>query len=171
MLATALLVSAAFAQKQKNIIKIGCIDIQRVIDKVASDKLLQKILINNKAEYLRKAEELSTEIRRLKNILATEGDNLSRERAEAYREEIIFKEEQLAMFLEEKSAGIRQLENDIQVEILRSVYEYIKRVSIRKGYSMIVEKGTAVIYVNPDFDITTEVIEELEKQKDPYRVE
>jgi outer membrane protein len=164
-----LFIGSVFGQIQRKIVKIGCIDIQQVIDKVSGDKVLRKFLENKKGTFLQKAETLSTEIATLKDILAKEYNNLPKDRIEAYEEEILFKQQQLKAFVEEQEAYIRKVDDELSAKVLKNIYDYIKQVADKYGYSMIIEKGTAVIYVNEDLDITDDVLDLLEKATEPYK--
>jgi len=155
------------AQRQRNIIKVGCIDIQKIIDKIAADRLLSTVLLNKKNDSLRRAEELSKEINVINNILAKESSVLPEDRINAYKEELLLKQNELKTFLEQQKIIISQEEKNINVEILKSVYEYIRQTALKNGFSLILEKGTAVIYAEPEIDITEEVLAELEKAKTP----
>ena len=165
------LVSVAFAQRQKDIVKIGCVDIQRVIDVVSADSFLKKILADKQAEYLKKAEDLAKEIHKLKEILEKEENTLDQNRLDSIREDIIFKEEQLKEFLNQKSALLKQREDVLSYKVLKNLYQFVKQVAIENGYSMIIEKNTAVIYVNPDIDVTDKVLKSLEKEKEKFKLE
>jgi outer membrane protein len=147
-------------------VKIGCIDVQRVIDKVAADKLLRNLLEDKKNDFLKKAETLAKDINALKETLSKEGSKLDSERVKAIKEDILFKEEELKNFVGEKSALLQQKEEALSYRVLQNIYDYVKDVAVKNGYSMILEKGTAVIYVDPEIDITDEVIKALDKERE-----
>lgn len=166
-LAALLLFSPAlYSQRSKNIVKIGCIDIQKVIDKVAADKLLKNLLEDKKNDFMKRAEELAKQINALKEMIAKEGSKMDPERLKNLKEEIIFKEEELKNYIGEKSALLQQKEEALSAKVLQNLYDYIKEVAVKSGYSMIVEKGTAVIYADPEIDITDDVVKALDKEKE-----
>ncbi|MBL8991819.1 MAG: hypothetical protein JNM63_00665, partial [Spirochaetia bacterium] len=76
------------SQRSKNIVKIGCIDIQKVIDKVAADKLLKNLLEDKKNEFMKRAEDLAKQINALKEMVAKEGSKMDPERLKNLKEEI-----------------------------------------------------------------------------------
>ena len=165
-----LLAPSAYSQREKKIVKIGCIDMQKIIDKVAADRALKNILQSGKKEFLKKAKKLSREIKKLKTILEKEGTTLTKARREDIQEEIITKEEQLEKYLNQKSQVLRQREQILTQDILINIYNLIKEVAITEGYSMILEKNTAVVYVEEELDITPAVIKALEKKKEKFGV-
>jgi outer membrane protein len=158
-----------FAQVQRKIVRIGCVDIQRIIDRVASDRLLRKILEDKKSDFLKQAEEMSREIQSLKDILAKEYNTLPKARIDAYEEQILLKQQQLKAFMEEKHLIVSKMDSEVSVRVLKNIYDYIKQVAEKYGYSMIIEKGTAVVYVEDELDITNEVLKLLEQELEPYK--
>ena len=154
-----------YSQRQKKIIKVGCIDMQKIIDTVSSDRALKSILQNKQKGYLREAKLLSQDIKKLKTILEREKNNLSQTRREEILYEINNKQEQLRNYLKQKSEVLRRREQVLSQEILINIYNIIKKVSIREGYAMILEKGTAVVYAEDEIDITAAVLDDLKKEK------
>jgi len=161
-----LLAGALFAQKSKNIVKIGCIDIQRVIDKVAGDRLLKSMLEDRKGQFVSKAEELAKGLNAKKELLTKEGSRMEADRAKALREEIAKMEEELKAFLQEKTEVLRQKEEALSLRVMQSIYDHMKEVAVKTGYSMIVDKSSAVLFVDPEVDITDEVIKTLDKERE-----
>ena len=85
------LTTGLYAQKQRNIVKVGCVDIQKIVDKVVADRTLRTVLENKNSDFLKKAEQWASEIKKQQLILENEQGSLPEERLEAIREEIIAK--------------------------------------------------------------------------------
>jgi len=172
---TILLLSALFSglygQGSKKIVKIGCIDIQKVVDEISSDSMLKKVVMARQSEFLREAEVLAQEIKKLKDILNKEEGVLPSDRVNSIREEIIFKEKKLKDELEQKSSALQRTENTQMYKLLQNIYDVIKEVALEEGYSMILEKGTSVIYVDPDIDITDLVLDKVKEEKKKVETE
>lgn len=166
LLIALLLLGAAFPQKSKNIVKIGCIDIQRIIDKVAGDRLLKAMLEDKKGNFVAVAEEKAKGLNAKKELLTKEGSRMEAERAKALREEIAKMEEELKAFLQEKTETLRQKEEALSLRVMQSIYDHMKEVAVKTGYSMIVDKSSAVLFVDPEVDITDEVIKTLDKERE-----
>ena len=154
------------AQRQKKIVKIGVIDIQKIIHLVSSDRVMRTLLENNQTRYLKQAEELAKEIKKLKEIRDRESQSLPAQRLDAIQKDIIFKEEQLKKLLKEKSQILKQTESVLSQKLLREIYKFIKETAIKEGFSLILEKSTAVVYVEKELDITEAVLEALKKEKE-----
>lgn len=154
------------AARQQEILRVACVDIQLIINKISSDRLLAGILKNEKNGFLRKAEELSREIERKEEIVETERDNLPKERIILLKEEIIRLREELKSYLKEKEIYIKDRNNEISSEALRSVYNLIELTAKREGFSMVLEKNTAVIYSDNDVEITQQILDQLQEKKD-----
>ena len=153
------------APRQSRIVNIACVDVQKIIEKVSADKGLMTILQNQRDESLKRAEEMARDVQKLKDILEKERGTLRRERRNAIREEIIMKEERLKDYLSQKQKGIQKRGNVLTEEVMRGIYRYIKEVAIFEGYAMILEKTNTVVYVDPKLDITSKVIELMEKKR------
>lgn len=152
-----------YAQRQKTIVKVGCIDMQKIIDTVSADKLLKRVLENQQKTFLKEAKLLSQDIKNLKAILAK--GKVSEDRRQEILYEINSKQEQLQDYLNQKSRVLRSQEQILTREVLINIYNIIKKVSIKEGFTMILEKGSAVVYAGEEVDITLKVIEELREKK------
>ena len=153
------------AQKSKSIIKAGCVDLQRIIDKVGADQGLKSFLDGRKSDSLRRAEDLAKQINQLKELISKEGARLEAERVKKIQQDIAAKEEELKGFLTDQSAGLQQKEEALSYRIQQNVYDFIKDTAVRGGYSIIFEKGTAVLWVDSEIDLTDEVLKAMEKEK------
>lgn len=151
--------------------KIGCIDIQRVIDKVSADRFLKRILEDSKSNFLRELEQLSRDIQLKEDILAKEKETLTAERAEMISEEIARMKVQLKAFIEEKELLLRSKDESISMEALKSLYDIIEEVAKSEGFSLIIEKSTAVIYADDTADITEIVLNLLQAKRDKIKIE
>lgn len=153
------------AQRQKKITSIACVDVQRIIDQVSRDRVLVRILEDNKSEYVTKAMNLAKEIETLKLLLENEAEKLSEERRVSVEEELQFKEDQLRSLIQSQNQQLRRLESQLSDRVLKSIYQHIEKVATRDGFSMVIEKGTAVVYSDSDIDITDLVIESILEEK------
>ena len=153
------------AQKQRNIVKVGCVDIQKIVDKVVADRTLRTVLENKNSDFLKKAEKWAAEIKKQQLILENEQGSLPQERLEAIREEIVAKKAQLREYLDHKSQVIQQEEQLVSYGVLKEIYEIVKKVAVNAGYGLVLEKGASVVYSDTELDITNEVLKFLEEEK------
>ncbi|HBE02605.1 MAG: hypothetical protein A2096_03835 [Spirochaetes bacterium GWF1_41_5] len=149
----------------KKITKVGYIDIQKIINKVVTDQNLRSILENRRSDYLKNADRIAQEIQRLKERLNTEGTSLTEERRTQILEEITFKEDELKQYLEEANKELSGKESELTYTLLKQIYQYIKKTAQTEGYTIIMEKNSSLIFADDEFDITSKVIEELDKVK------
>ena len=159
---TIIFISLSFSVK---LTRIGYIDIQKIIDKVAADNNLIAVLEGKKSEYIKKAEELAKKIKLLKEKLEKEETTLSDERKKELNEEILFKKDELKQFLDEKNNELKNKEDKLSFTVLKEIYHTIKKIAEIKGYSIILEKNSSIIYADTKIDITQKLLDELEKQK------
>ncbi|HMA99443.1 MAG TPA: OmpH family outer membrane protein [Spirochaetota bacterium] len=164
-LAVFIMCALVWGQRRKNIIKVGCIDIQTIINKIAASKILKKKLSDKRGRFLSKAEKLSKEIQQLKQVLEVEEQVLSKERRLEIKSQILEKEQELNKYLQERETFIKQSEDLLTPDIVEEIYAFVKEVAVREGFSIIIEKNTAVIYSIDDLDITEDVIELIEESE------
>ena len=145
--------------------RIGYIDIQKIMDKVAADNNLIAVLEGKKSEYIRKADELAKKIKLLKEKLQKEDLTLSDERKKEIKEEILFIQDELKQFLDEKNNDLKKKEDKLSFTVLKEIYHIIKKIAEINGYSIILEKNSSIIYADLKIDITQKVLDELDKQK------
>lgn len=164
----ALLLSSAplLAQKSKSIVKVGCVDYQRIVDRVAGDKLLKNFLEDRKGEYMKGAEERAKNLQAKKEILTKEGGKLDAERVKSLKADIAKLEDELKAYIGEKSEALKQKEEALANRAQLAIYEILKDVAVKNGYAMIVEKGSVVLYVDNEIDITDDVIKALDKERE-----
>lgn len=157
---------ALWAQKSKSIVKIGCVDYQRIVDRVAGDKLLKALLDDRKGEFVKGAEDRAKVIQAKKEILTKEGARLDPERTKTLKADIAKLEDELKVYLGEKSEALRQKEEALANRVQIAIYEVLKDVAVKSGYAMIVERGSVVLYADNEIDITDEVIKALDKERE-----
>ena len=163
--------SFLISQREKKIIQIACVDVQKIMNEISKDSILRKILNKNQSDFLNEAETLAREINRLKSIIEQEGDNLPNAKIEAIRADILTKEIKLKEYLDGRSSFLRKKESIYSEDILRNIYRYIKQVAEKEGYSLILEKTTAVVYADDKVDITPLILKLMAKEKKKYQTD
>ncbi|BBM89607.1 hypothetical protein COTS27_01313 [Spirochaetota bacterium] len=162
--------STLYAQGSKiKIIQVGCIDLQQVFDVVREDKLLQVSLQKGASKDLREARKVDKKVSELQTLLAAErAKNSSANKIRDLENEIAYLKKELNRLLAEtssKSIASNDPNATLPPAILKEIYRVVRQVSQNEGYSIILEKGVAVVYVEAALDITDLVIAELKQIK------
>ena len=153
---------------QKKITQIGCIDVEFLLEKVRSDKVLTEILSKKKSSFLNEVKQLSQQIERLKQQLQTHSAKLSDTDKQRLKQNLLQQQEALRQIISQQKNALQNTAQDLSDEVIRHLYKTVKKVAIEKGYALILEKRTAIIYADPEVDITNEVILALKNQKDKF---
>ena len=144
------------------IVQIATADIAKIIqfiDNNYSLKVSMKIAIN---ENTKETEILKKEIQELLAYVEDNQDSLTEQEIEQIKEDIFDKDDQIKQLKE--SANNDQLNNEVlSPQATNLLYQIIKKVAEKEGFSMVIEKSSSILYVEKEFDITKKIIRELAK--------
>ncbi len=148
-------------RRAEKLIKIGCVDIQKVFEESPGKKMAEEAINKKKKEYEEKKKKIEQEIEELQKeyhekIEAGEGDE-----AEEIREKIEAKKKELKALIDKANEELSALEDKLITPVINDIRDVIKAVAIKNGFTMIIDKSTYVLFVEKEYDITDEVIKEL----------
>ena len=147
------------AEAQAPALKLGVVDVQRVLARSSAGVAAREHLEREKAVMQKQVDGQRVEAEKLRDELEKKGQLLS---ADARRE----KQESL----ERKVRDVRRLVDDLQKElqkkeqealarVLNDISGVVQKIGKERGYTMIIERrGGAVIWGAPEIDITDEVV-------------
>jgi outer membrane protein len=148
--------------------KVGYIDMQKAIQETSTGKdakkRLEKEFNAKKAELEKKKSEIEKMAEDLEKKKVALSDEARARKAQDIQGEAM-KLQQEAMKSEQE---FRKKEQDLTKPIVEKLQKAINQIAEEKGYSMIIERGTAqqvVIWAKKDADVTDEVIKLFEKTK------
>lgn len=160
--ALALISLPMFAQNQK----IGFIDSDLILNKMPEYKSAQKTLDDLAAQWQAKDKEMQAELDQMyKDYKAAEA-LLTEDAKKAKEDAIVAKEQELYKYREDKFGSNGELFKKRQ-ELIKPVqdkmYEAVQKVAKKEGYAFIFDKasGATMLYADPKYDKTAEVMEEL----------
>ncbi len=128
-------------------------------------KALEKQLIAKRdkltSEYQNRAEGLQKEIA---NFQTTSG-NMTISQARAVEEDLRKKQQNLMMYQEQLGQQLREEEAKMNSELYDKVSEYLKHYGTNENLKIVLTytKGSGVLYANEGLDITTQVLDGLNK--------
>jgi outer membrane protein len=67
----------------------------------------------------------------------------------------------LKRFIEKSNQQLEEKESELLEPVIQDIKDVIRAVSIKYGYSIILDKSTYILYIEKEYDITQEVIDEL----------
>jgi outer membrane protein len=143
-------------------LKIGFVDVAKVFDEYPETKKATDLL-NREIEARRtkisafqlEIEKLEKEIEKVKDkeMIAEKKALLKRKR------------EEMRDYAQEARTYLLKREQELTKKIVEKIYEAIKKVAIKEGVSLVMEKGT-LLYGVPELDLTENVIKLLKGEKD-----
>lgn len=155
--------------------KIGYIDSDLILNKMPEYKSAQKQLDDLAAEWQTKADAMQTEVDNMYKSYKAEEVLLTSDQKKQKEEAIVTKENELFKFREEKFGQTGELfkkREELIKPVQDKMFEATQKVAKSDGLGFIFDKagGIMMLYADPKYDKTFEVMEELgiptEQKKD-----
>ncbi|MBN1897950.1 MAG: OmpH family outer membrane protein [Spirochaetes bacterium] len=153
--------SLSYARKAERLTKIGVVDLSKVFEGSEGKKMAEEHLEKLKEEMEKKKKEKEEEIEKLKEDYEDDKGEMDDKQKETKHLEIQRKLMELREFIEKSNKKLADEEEKLLEPLIKDIKDVIKAVSIKYAYNIILDKSTYVLYVDKDYDITDEVLEEL----------
>ncbi|HEX16706.1 MAG TPA: OmpH family outer membrane protein [Deltaproteobacteria bacterium] len=166
----ALLMMVAFfallaARAQGANVKIGYVDVQRVLADSKRGQEAKKEIETRGAELNQEFLKRQQEVKALKEELERKGTLLSEEARKEKEREYQKKVKELERFVKDSREELRQMEREVTTQILKEVEKIINELGKEKGYTLILEKQRSfILYAPEEIDLTDEVIKALDSK-------
>jgi len=161
MVAVALLAARAQAAN----VKIGYVDVQRVLADSKRGQEAKKEIEARGAELNQEFLKRQQEVKALKEELERKGTLLSEEARKEKEREYQKKVKELERFVKDSREELRQMEREVTTQILKEVEKIINELGKEKGYTLILEKQRSfILYAPEEIDLTDEVIKALDSK-------
>ena len=145
-------------------IKIGSIDIQKVLNECESGKKAKadlEALIKSKESVINKKGK---EIEKLKGELEKQASALSAEARKNKEEELEKLLRDYQRTVQDSQEDVKKKEGELTEAILKGVHELVRKIGKEEGYTIIIDKSL-VVFSNKSIDMTDKVLEEYNKTK------
>ncbi len=146
--------------------KLGYIDSDIILNKMPEYKSAQKQLDDLAAEWQGKADAMQTEVDKLYKEFRAEEVLLTSDQKKQREEAIVTKENELFKYREEKFGQTGELfkkREELIKPVQDKMFEAVQKVAKNEGLGFIFDKagGIMMLYADPKYDKTFEVMEEL----------
>jgi outer membrane protein len=146
--------------------KVGFIDSDLILSKMPEYKSAQKQLDELAAKWQDEATQMQTKLDQMYKDFKAEEPLLTSEQKKIREEAIVKKEAELFKFREEKfgtSGELFKQRETLVKPVQDKLYEAVQKVAKAEGLDFIFDKagGVLMLYANPKYDKTFEVMEEL----------
>lgn len=151
-------------KKAEKLVKIGCIDLNEILDQIPEKKEFQNQLQTKQKEFQKQKEEMEKELQQMTSDFSNASKKEKTKKTAELNIKIFNQKQKLADFIKNSNSQLTDLQDSLVQPVLKKIQNIISEVSIREGFSMIIDKSSYVFYVEKNLDITKDVIEELKKQ-------
>ncbi len=156
------LISNLYSQKAEKLVKIGAVDLDEVFDKSPGKKIAEEALEKKRKSFEKEKEKKENEIKKLQEKFENRKLTLSENEREKEELAITKKLRDLQDYIESSNQKLEEEENKLLEPLIDDIKDVIRAVSIKYGYDIILDKSTYILFIDKEFDITDEVIKELE---------
>lgn len=148
-------ISAAHAE-----LKIGFVDVPRILDNSPQAELASKRLEQEFAPRQRSLVDAQKSLRRLEEKLVTDGDVMSESQRRTLERDIINQKRELKRSQDEFREDLNIRRNEELSNLQRQIHEAIVGLARQEGYDLVLTQG--VIHVSEQVNITDKVLNRLQ---------
>jgi len=142
-------------------IKIGVVDIQKIMQESEKGKKVLKDFESGFKEKRKKLESMNNELEKLKKEIFENISMWSNEVKEKKEEEFNQKLKKYQREKEDLDEQMIRKNSELNQKMVTEIMELLKEVSKKENYTIIFEKGS-LLYVSPSIDITNKIIEKYD---------
>lgn len=150
------------AQSQTKLIKIGYIDIQKVLKNYPDGKKVLDYLKSLKDSYEKKKTEMENEIKRLEKELENKSKDLSENQVRDYLTQIESGRQELEIFVRNANNDIDKKEKEMLKPVYEKILTTIKEEAPKLGFNFIID-SRYVLVADPELDITDLILKIIQK--------
>ena len=145
-------------------VKIGYIDVQRVLARSAAGVAAREQLEKERATIQRDMDGRRQELEKLRDEIEKKGALLTADARREKQEQFERKRRDAARAADDYQKELEKKEGQLLQKVLQDVGGVIEKVGKEKNYYMIVEKRNAgVLYAATDADLTDEIIRAFDR--------
>ncbi len=147
----------AFAQSSE--MKIGFVDLQRVIDSSGEGQRAQEEIKKKAAELEVKAKQMQDDLQALKTDLTNKLGMLTPEAKGEKRDEIAKMERDLSRFVQDSQSELRLIEQRALKQLLEEVGKLVVEYGKANNFTLILEAGS-ILYGADTIELTEDIIKQ-----------
>ena len=145
----------AFAQSVE--IKVGFVDLQRVIDSSEEGKRAQAEMKKKADELAQQARQMQQEMQKIKTDYETQALALTPEARTQKRDELVKLERDYNRFVQDSQTELRALEQRALKQLLEEIGKLVVEYGKTNNYTLIFEAGN-ILYGSDNIELTQEII-------------
>lgn len=147
-------------QKVRYFTRVGCVDLQKVIESVSQNAKLSKILSLDAAS-ISKIQQLQTRIAEQNAIIQNSPPD-GKDARNAHTKLSELQEELNSAQGNYSSSSGSYYRSYLSDAAYINIFKEIKKLALEQGFSMILEKDASVLYIEADLDLTDPIIKKIQ---------
>ncbi|HKV53383.1 MAG TPA: OmpH family outer membrane protein [Candidatus Binataceae bacterium] len=152
-----MLLAMAAAATARADVKLAYVDIQRALNECRAGKAAKGDFRGRIDHLQSQLEGEQNDVERLKRELEQKGALMQPDQRQNLEDEYGKKLRQFQDDYKNSRDELQQKDNEVTSEIVRDLAVVVRQISLKSGYTMVMEKGT-LLWAVPSTDITDEVI-------------
>lgn len=146
-------------------IRIGFVDVQRVLARSAAGVAAREQLEREKASMQKEVDGRRVDIDRLREELEKKGPLMTADSRREKEEQLERKRRDATRLMDDFQRELAKKEQALAQKVLQEVAGVVERIGKQRAYFMIVERrGAGVLYFSPDADLTEEIIRAYDQE-------
>jgi outer membrane protein len=163
--AVALVAVCTSAWAQSPAVRVGFIDVQRVLVRSAAGVAAREALEREKAGMQQKMDGKRKELETLRDELEKKGALMTADARRDKQDQLERSRRDTARLIDDLQKELEKKEQQLLARVLQDLSGVIEKVGKERGFYLIVEKrGGAVLYGSPETDLTDEIIRAYDQQ-------
>jgi outer membrane protein len=146
-------------QAQTGVVRVGFVDLQRVLARSSAGVAAREQLEREKAAMQKQVDGHRGELEKLKDELEKKGQLLSADARREKQEALERKVRDVRRLVDDLQKDLQKKEETLLAKVLQDVSNVVQKVGKDKGFGLILERrGAAVVYASAEADLTDEII-------------
>ena len=150
-----------FCAMAQNSFKIGVVDTQGVFESYKKAEKAIDVLKSAEKRLSDKLEGLREEIVGMEDSLTKQKLFLDESATQTLESDILRKKQEFQRELDVGQGALQEKQSELFQPILNEIQALIQQIGANENYSLILEKRLVTLYVDPQFDLTENIIKEL----------
>jgi outer membrane protein len=146
-------------------VKIGVIDGKRCIEQTEAGKKIYSLYREKYAREQKELEAQGSALKKLQEEYSTKREVWAADVKREKEKELIRKEEDLQDKFREKGQNFQKEEGEAFQKLSAEIFETASAIGREQAFTLIMEAKSGVVYFNPAFDLTDQVIKRHNARK------
>ncbi len=140
-------------------IRVGFVDIQRVLARSAAGVAAREQLEKEKATMQKQVDAQRVDLEKLRDELEKKGQLLSADARKEKQEQLERKVRDARRLVDDLQNTLQKKEEAMLAKVLQDVGGLVQKVGKEKGFGMVLERQrSSILYASADADLTEEII-------------